>query len=750
MPSTQDTELTTPAALLPTARERIADLDLAAKAALTTGASFWFTTSDDAAGIPAVMLTDGPHGIRKQIGDGDALGLNNSVVAICFPPAVAMASSFDAGLIARVGDALGAQCVAESIGVLLGPGINIKRSLLGGRNFEYMSEDPYLTGRLAASLVAAVQAHGVGTSLKHFAANNQETERLRVSADIDPRPLHEIYLRAFEHVVRTAAPWTIMASYNKINGEYATQSRWLLTETLRDRWGFDGLVVSDWAAVDDRVAALAAGLDLEMPANPASPAAVVRAVEAGQVPYDALDDAAARVAALGLAASANARSGADYDRASHHALAREVAARCAVLLRNDGAVLPLTSGTRVAVIGEFARTPRFQGGGSSKVNPFQVDAALDAIVEYADGPVTFAPGFVIGETASTPELIDEAATQAGAADVAVVFVGLGERDESEGFDRTGWTLPAAQIELLDAVTAANPRTVVVVSNGSVVDLAPTENAAAVVEAWLLGEASGAALADVLYGLVDPSGRLAETIPLRIEDSPAFLDFPGEHLHVRYGEGVFVGYRWYDARNLPVRYPFGHGLSYTTMTFDHVAASLTDDGIAVDVRVTNTGSRTGRAVVQVYVGVERSAVARAPRELKGIETLELAAGASMSVRIDVPRSELAYWNRDVDDWFVEDADYRVDVGSSSRDIKASSVIHVDGDAADTAIGLGSTILEVLDHPVIGPRLGEMFGALSGDGTAPDPTLLELAGSFPIGRVAPILGMTREQMSELLQG
>ncbi|MEE4021892.1 glycoside hydrolase family 3 C-terminal domain-containing protein [Gordonia sp. PKS22-38] len=735
------------------AAQIVARLSTADKASLTTGADFWHTAAITDAGVASVMLTDGPHGIRKQRGDADALGINDSVPAVCFPPAVAMASSFDPELIERVGDALGRECLAEDVSVILGPGVNIKRSLLGGRNFEYLSEDPYLTGRIGAALIRGIQRHGVGTSVKHFAVNNQEHERLRVSADVDPRPLHEIYLRAFEHIVGTARPWTVMASYNKINGVYATESSWLLTDTLRRRWGFDGLVVSDWMAVDDRVAALSAGVDLEMPSSgDVGPAAVRQAIADGDLSSEALDTAARRVVALALAADANRVSGATYDREAHHRLAREVAGRCAVLLKNDPvggeSLLPLRPGSRVAVIGEFARTPRFQGGGSSRINPFRLDAALDEMQAIADhGAISFAPGFAVGATESDPDLHDTAVAAAAAAEIAVVFLGLGDDDESEGFDRSGWALPEPQLALLRAVLDVNPRTVAVVSNGGVVDLTEIDEAPAVLESWLLGQAGGGAVADVLYGLVDPSGRLAETIPHRIEDSPAFLDFPGEQLHVRYGEGVFVGYRWYDARRIPVRYPFGHGLSYTTFDFGDLEVSATRDGVRVAVRVTNTGRRGGRAVGQVYVGLDSSRVSRPPRELKAIGVADLEPGGTTVLDLEIPRSELAYWDRDLDDWVVESGRYRIEVGASSRDIRARTAVDVEGDGRAMRLGRSATVGEVLEHPTAGPVVRSAVATTMGVEDL-DPTMLMLVSSFPIRRVAPMLGLDGERLRDLL--
>lgn len=744
-------------------------LSTAQKAALTTGASFWHTAALDDVGVESLMLTDGPHGIRKQSGDADALGLNDSVPAVCFPPAVAMASSFDAALVTRVGDALGRECLAEQVGVLLGPGVNIKRSLLGGRNFEYFSEDPYLTGRIGAALVHGVQRHGIGTSVKHFAVNNQEHERLRVSADVDPRPLHEIYLRAFEYIVRTTQPWTVMAAYNRINGVYATESHWLLTETLRGRWGFAGLVVSDWMAVDNRVAALAAGVDLEMPSSgDVGPAAVRTAIADGQLPIEVLDGAARRVVELASAAARSRRAGATsdgatpdggaaqgatYDREEHHRLARDVARRCAVLLKNDdvsdaGPLLPLSASTTVAVIGEFARTPRYQGGGSSKINPFRLDTGLDEIRRLADpGTVSFAPGFVIGATESDIDRVAEAVAAAETADVAVVFLGLADDDESEGFDRTDWRLPQSQVTLLEEVVAANPRTVVVLSNGGVVDVGDVEAAPAILECWLLGQAGGGAIADILYGECDPSGRLAETIPLRLADSPAYLDFPGEQLHVRYGEGVFVGYRWYDARDLAVRYPFGHGLSYTTMDFTDLTVADTDNGVVAEVTVTNTGTRAGRAVAQCYVGLDDSVVARAPRELKGVGIADLEPGARQRLRIEIDRAELAYWDRAVDDWAVEAGTYRLEIGASSRDIRVATTVEISGTGGTEPLGRASTLGEFLEHPSVGPVLRGRLAASMGVDEL-DPTMLMLVSSFPFGRIAPMLGVDAAAIDALL--
>ncbi|MFF1572735.1 glycoside hydrolase family 3 C-terminal domain-containing protein [Leifsonia sp. NPDC058292] len=726
------------------------------KAALTSGASFWESKGIDRVGIPSIYLTDGPHGVRKQREGGDHLGIGDSVPATCFPPAVALGSSWDAELLERVGTALGEEAKAEGVGVLLGPGINIKRSPLCGRNFEYLSEDPILSGRLGAALVNGLQSQGVGASLKHFAANNQETDRLRVSADIDERPLREIYLRGFQHVVQHAQPWTVMCSYNRINGIYASENPWLLTSVLRDEWGFDGVVVSDWGAVNDRVAALVAGLDLEMPSsNGVTDAKLVAAVGDGSLDESVLDTAADRMIDLVQKAIGGADSNADYDREAHHALAREVAARSVVLLKNDG-VLPLEAdaGRIIAVIGEFARTPRYQGAGSSQIVPTKLDNALDELRALAGSTtVTFAPGYVVGD-GDASGLVAEAVSAAEAADDVLVFLGLPGEDESEGFDRDHLELPSAQTELLNAVLAANPRVTVVLSNGGVVRVSAwADRAQAIVEGWLLGQAGGGAVADVLFGVVNPSGRLAESIPLRLEDTPAFLNFPGENGHVRYGEGLFVGYRDYDARDAAVSFPFGHGLSYTSFEFSGLTVTESEGGIAVELSVANTGDRDGREIVQVYVGVPGSAVSRPLRELKGFAPVAVAAGASESVSIAIPAEDLAYFDTARGAWVVEGGDYVVSVGASSRDLRASATVTLAGDAGPAKLTAESTIGEWLKHPVGGQLLGGALAQTADAGMGAmlaDPSMMRMVESMPLGRVASFPGspVTAEQLDQLV--
>ncbi|PRB17202.1 glycoside hydrolase family 3 C-terminal domain-containing protein [Microbacterium sp. MYb62] len=743
------------------------DLTLEEKASLTSGADFWTTKAIDRVGIPSMMMTDGPHGLRKQSGATDHLGLASSVPATCFPPAVGIGSSFDPELIERVGAAIGVEAAIEDVAVVLGPGINIKRSPLCGRNFEYFSEDPIVSGILGAASVRGIQSKGVGTSLKHFAANNQEFDRMRASSDLDPRPLREIYLRGFERVVKDAAPWTVMCSYNKLNGVWTSEDPWLLTSVLRDDWGFDGLVVSDWGAVNDRVVGVAAGLDLEMPASGGrTDAQLVAAVRAGELAESVLDTAAARALDLVRKAGERPAVAGPLDVEAHHALAREAAGRSIVLLKNEGALLPLAADQKVAVIGAFATEPRFQGAGSSLINPTRVDKALDELRAVGGDNVSYAAGFGVeggtiatsGRTAS--DLRAEAVGVAGAADVAVLFLGLPAAEESEGFDRDHIDLPAEQLVVLDAVLEVNPRVVVVLSNGGVVALPFADRVPAIVESWLLGQAGGSAVADVLYGAVNPSGKLTETVPVRLEDNPSFGNFPGEFGHVRYGEGLLVGYRWYDAKDLDVTFPFGHGLSYTTFEYGTATAAVGADGdIVVRVDVTNTGDRDGREVVQVYVAPTTSIVQRAPRELKAFASVALAAGETRAVELVVRREDLAYWDIRVDRWVVEGGSYTVDVAASSRDIRSTVSVEVSGDEVHQELTMNSSIGDLIAHPIAGPivqqALGGLMGGLDGDAAAAsmmpnDEAMQKMMASFPIGRLAgfPGLPVSFEQIEQLI--
>ncbi|MGW5867857.1 glycoside hydrolase family 3 C-terminal domain-containing protein [Streptomyces sp. NPDC055239] len=706
--------MTDPTAATETPAQSVARLSLEEKAALTTGATWWTTEAFPHVGIPGFRLSDGPHGLRLQNEDrADHLGINGSAPATCFPPAVTLASTWDTELTERVGRALGRESLAHGVHVLLGPGINIKRSPLCGRNFEYFSEDPLLSGVLGTAWVNGVQSQGVGTSLKHFAANNQEGGRMSVSADIDTRTLREIYLPAFRRVVTEAKPWTVMCAYNRLGGVHSSENHWLLTDLLRGEWGYEGVVVSDWGAVVDRARALAAGLDLEMPSSSGQgPARLIAAIGSGELDEEVLDRSAARVVALARKAAAQASADAGFDVDEHHALAREAAVRGAVLLKNESELLPLNpaAGSRIAVLGEFARTPRYQGAGSSRVTPTRLDDALTALTTAApDAHIDFAPGFPVDDPGGdVAALRDEAVRVARGADVAVLFLGLPPSFESEGYDRDHIELPVEQTELLAAVTAVNPNTVVVLANGSVVRLSGwIDDVPAVLEGWLLGQAGGSATADLLLGHANPSGRLTETVPLRLADTPAYVDWPGERGHARYGEGLFVGYRHYDARDMAVSYPFGHGLSYTA--FSHTDLRVTQDGAGLDVSVTvtNTGPRAGHEVVQVYVGANESQVRRPVRELRAFAAVPLAPAETRDITLRIAREDLAHFDIGADAWLVEGLTYRVDVGASSRDIRLTATVTLEGDPYADTPDADSTVSEWRAHPVGGPAVDRLL-------------------------------------------
>lgn len=711
-------------------------LDLEEKAALASGGGFWFTKA--VRDIPAIFLADGPHGVRKQGEVVDHLGVATSTASTCFPPAAGISQTWNRDLVRRVGAALAREARAQDIDVLLGPGVNIKRHPLGGRNFEYFSEDPILSSELGIAWVDGLQGEGVGASVKHFALNNQETDRHRVSADVDPRTLREIYLRSFQRVVQQARPWTVMCAYNAVNNVPASENHFLLTEVLRDEWGFEGLVMSDWGAVTDRVAAARAGLDLEMPPAKGSDADLLDAAIDGTLDTEILDRIAERATTLAVTVNDARRAAGRADLSGHHALAREAASQSIVLLKNDEHLLPLGPGTSLAVVGEGAIKPRFQGAGSSFVNPTEIDIPLDELARVAGpGLVRYASGLGGADTDST-SLRTEAVNAARAADVAIVF--LTAALESEGRDRADLELPADQVALALAIHEANPRTVVVVARGGAVRLAPLDRVPAILDGALLGQGIGRAIADVIYGVVNPSGKLSETVPVRLEDAPAFGNFPGEHGHVLYGEGLLVGYRGFDARKLAVSYPFGHGLSYTSFAYSDLEVEERDGRLHARITVTNTGERAGREVAQFYVSKLASSVSRPPRELKGFASIYLEPGQSETAEVSVSRNDLSYWDIRVNDWIVEDGKYTVDVGASSRDIRATADIEIEGDTVPIALTVHSTVGEFLANPVTAPVLLEALSALTdaGQQTAVGGDILTMIYPTPLQSLLTVLG------------
>jgi beta-glucosidase len=736
---------------------RLSELTLEEKASLCLGSDFWHTAPVERLSIPRIMVSDGPHGLRAQMEEADHVGLSGSVPATCFPTASALGSSWNPDLFRAVGEALGREAKKIGVSVVLGPGINMKRSPLCGRNFEYVSEDPWLAGELATAMVQGTQRQGIGTSLKHYAANNQEDDRLRVSAEVDERTLREIYLSAFERVVKSAQPWTIMCAYNKINGTYASEHRWLLTEVLREEWGFEGLVVSDWGAVHDRVAALRGGLDLEMPPNlGVSDAAVIAAVRDGSLDESILDETSRRVLRLVDQSQPALADDEPVDFDEHHALARRAAHESAVLLKNAGHVLPLQPerGSMVAVIGEFARTPRYQGAGSSQVNPTRVDVALDelqsALADHAE--VRFAAGFGIGTTDNDEHLRQEAVELAREADHVVVFLGLPGEDESEGFDRTHIDLPANQLVMLYALADVHDRLIVILANGGVVRVSTWEDkVSAILECWLSGQAAGGAAVDLLLGVANPSGKLAETVPARLQDNPSYLNFPGEEGVVRYGEGIFIGYRAYDTRIQHVSYPFGFGLSYTSFHIDDVdvsvAGSVADGDLAVTVAasVTNTGQRAGSEVVQVYVGDVEASVARPLRELKGFVKVHLEPGETQRVSCQLGERAFAFWSQRFHRWVVESGDFMIAVGNSSRHLVATETITIEAPRVSLPLGPDSTLHEWLDDDRGRELLTKRDVRL-----LQDPELVKVIGTMPMHTLAAFEGMalSHDELAELI--
>lgn len=680
-------------------KKLVNELTLEEKASLCSGADFWHTEAIDRLNIPAAMVSDGPHGIRKQENLADHMGVAESIKAIGFPTASAMACSFDRDLLHKVGDALGEECVAEDLAVLLGPGINMKRSPICGRNFEYYSEDPVVAGELGAAFVNGVQEHGVGTSLKHFAANNQEWRRMSISAEIDERTLREIYLAAFETVVKKAQPWTIMCSYNRINGVYSCENDWLLNKVLRDEWGFEGLVMTDWGAMDERVPSLKAGLDLEMPdCHGETDKLIVKAVQSGELEESVLDTAVERILTM-VDKYLTARKGIDpasmvhplpssvergYDVAAHHALARTTAEQSAVLLKNED-ILPLQKDKKIAFIGEFAKVPRIQGGGSSHINNTSIESALDA----AGDSVSYAQGFHIDEETTDETLLQEAITLAKGSDVAVIFAGLPDSFESEGFDRSHLNMPANQNELIARISEVQPNVVVVLHSGSPIAMPWLDKAAGVLQMYLAGQASGGAAVNLLFGDAIPCGKLAETFPLHLEDNPSYLNFPGNREKVCYQEGVFIGYRYYDKKKMDVLFPFGYGLSYTDFTYSNMKVTVNGknaadvdviketDEIVVSADITNTGNSDGAEIVQLYIKNPVVYEIRPEKELRDFAKVFLKAGETKTVTFTLNARAFSYYETRIHDWYAESGDYEILLASSSRDIRLQDTVSITG-------------------------------------------------------------------------
>lgn len=738
----------------------ISELTLEEKAGLCSGRDFWHTKAVERLGIPSVMMCDGPHGLRKQKGEGDHLGINESIQTVCYPTASALASSFDRDVLSRLGHALGQECQVEDVGMLLGPGLNMKRSPLCGRNFEYFSEDSYLAGELAAAYIQSLQSEGVAACVKHFAANNQETRRMSGTSQVDERTLHEIYLPAFETAVKKGKTRGVMCAYNAVNGTFCAENRELLTGILREKWGYDGMVVTDWGAVKDRVKGLLAGLDLEMPGGPGvQDAKIVEAVKSGELSERVLDETVRNVLQFVKDYAQQRKPGTEIDRTELSEKSRELAVECAVLLKNDGA-LPLQKGGKVAFIGELAKYPRYQGAGSSHINVPHPVGAVEIMPEAA-----YAQGYAVHKTDTDEAMLAQAVTLARSAEVAVIFAGQPDAFETEGADRETMALPENQNALIEAVTAVQPNTVVVLHGGSPMLLPWLDKVRAVLMMYLTGERSGEAAVQLLYGEKNPSGKLAETWPLRIEDNPSYLNFPGWDGVVEYREGIYIGYRYYDKKKLPVQFPFGHGLSYTSFAYSDMQldkAEMADtDTLTIRCKISNTGCRAGAEAVQLYIRDVQSTAPRPVRELKGFEKIFLQPGEEKTVCFALDKRSFAYYEPKLHDWFVESGEFAVEIGASSRDIRLTATVTVNGTielpltyTRESTIGdlLKTAKGRAIMQQLMGGRKEAVSAAeadnLKNMGEGSDRMVQTMMMEMPLGSIVTFGRMTSEQLDGLL--
>lgn len=742
--------------------EIVAQLTLEEKAGLCSGDSFWMTKAVERLGVPSIMLTDGPHGLRKQAGEADHLGLNASVPSTCFPSAAGMASSWNRELIRRIGVALGEECQAEGVAVLLGPGANIKRSPLCGRNFEYFSEDPYLTGELAAAHIEGVQSQGVGTSIKHFAVNNQEHRRMTTDAVVDERTLREIYLTGFEIAVKKSQPWTVMSAYNQLNGTYCSENEALLTRILKEEWGHEGIVVSDWGAVNEAVASVAAGMELEMPSSHGEGARkIAEAVRSGQLPEEKLDRSVERLLTVVFKSVDNRKPNASYNPDAHHLLAREAARETMVLLKNEENLLPLPKNGRFAVIGAMAEKVRYQGGGSSHINPTKLDVILEELRNTAPSAnIAYAAGYLLEADDHEESLLAEAKKLAASSDAALLFIGLPDRYESEGYDRTHLSLPANQIRIIEEIASVQPNVAVVLSNGAPIIMPWLGNAKAVLEAYLGGQAAGGAIADLLFGDANPSGKLAETFPANLKHNPSHPFFPGEGDRVEYREGIFVGYRYFEAKDIEPLFPFGFGLSYTTFDYSDLALNASEimdkDTVLVHVKVTNTGERFGQEILQLYVKDVESSVIRPEKELKNFAKVALEPGETRTVAFELDKRSFAYYNPELKDWHVETGEFEVSIGSSSRDIRLTTTLKV---TSTTSIiprfHRNTTLGELMSNPDTLPILAHLQSMAPSEPQASDAVsadmMMAMMRYMPLRALLPFTGgaMTEEHLTGMLQ-
>ena len=739
------------------------ELTLAEKAYLVSGNSSWTVGRIEGAGIPEIFVSDGPYGLRKQ--DTDTAEIYDSIDAVAFPTSAATASSFDKDLMFEIGTALGKECQAEDVAVILGPAVNIKRSPLCGRNFEYISEDPYVAGEMSAALINGVQSQDVGTSLKHFAANNQETERMYASSDMDERTLREIYLAGFETAVKKSDPWTLMCSYNRINGTYASENKWLLTDVLRDEWGYDGLVMSDWGAVSDRIKGIAAGLDLEMPGSGGvNDARIVEAVETGKLDEADLDKAVRNV--LNLMEKYHSKKREEvFDRDKDHEIAVHAEEESIVLLKNED-VLPIKADEKIAIIGGFAENPRFQGGGSSHINAHNIVSAVSVADSF--GSFTYTEGFPYDGDQMSDEMKNQAVEAAKNADKVVVFAGLPDSYECEAYDRSHMRLPECQNILIDELLKLSKPVIIVLHNGSPVEMPWADYVDGIVEAYLGGEGVGEAVMKVLYGKVNPSGKLAETFPKKVEDNPSYLSYLGQNHRCNYSEGIFVGYRYYDTKKMDVLFPFGFGLSYTTFNYSNLkvsvggsavsgAVDINADKITVSVDVTNTGNMAGKEIVQLYISDKTKAAIRPVHELKGFEKIALNPGETGTVSFELDKRSFAWFNEAISDWYAAGGEYVIEIGKSSRDIVLTETIEVKGDAPvlpviDMDVQIGDLLKNDITKNVVLRVMKEEIQKFSGsDGlevTDMDPMTYAMLQYLPIRTLRSFTHMTNERVESIV--
>lgn len=657
-------------------KDLINKMTIEEKVSLMSGKDFWTTQNIDRLGIRSMFLADGPHGIRKQAAAADHLGLNASIPATCFPPAATVANSWNVELGESIGDYLGKEAVAQGVNVLLGPGINMKRNPLNGRNFEYFSEDPYLAGKLGASYIRGIQSHGISACVKHFAVNNQEERRMSIDTIVDERTLREIYLTAFEIAVKEGKTKTVMSSYNQLNGEYTNESIHLMREILRDEWGFDGVVVTDWGGSNDRVAGLIAGNELEMPTTAGETnQEIIQAIQSGKIKEEVLDACVDRLLDLIFTTEVAFNNSSEIDFNTHHTVAQQVAEESIVLLKNEGNILPFHKGMKVAIIGDFAKDPRYQGAGSSIVNPTRLDNVLDSFEQTGLVNIGFEPGF---ERYGKKDLkkLQKACTLAKGADVVLFYMGLDEVTEAEGLDRENMKIPQNQIDVLNALHDVNPNIVAILSCGSAVEMPWISKVKGLVHGYLAGQAGAKAILNVITGVVNPSGKLAESYPIHYADTPSFYQFPGKEVSVEYRESIFIGYRYYDTVSKEVRFPFGYGLSYTS--FEYSNMQVNKDRVTFD--LTNTGGMAGMEIAQLYVGCKSTEIFRAKKELKGFTKIFLHAGESKKVTLYFDDKTFRYFNVKSNRWEVEEAEYEIHIGASSADIRLTANLWVEGTGA----------------------------------------------------------------------